>query len=110
MPQRGECLVLSRRRARELTDVFAGQARRDLTQIKRATVAPGKEAAGDAAVGPAGVFVIESRLEKFFGGEGGVGSLTQDDDRRSRAPAAVLTCRTGGITTSSLDAALSAIY
>jgi hypothetical protein len=78
MPQRGERLVPSRRRAGKLSDIFAGKTGRDLPQLKVAIVTPGKEAAGDAAIGPAGVFVVESSLEKFLGGEGCVGSLTQD--------------------------------
>ena len=81
VPQRGERLVPGGRRARELTDVLAGEARRDLAQLESAVVAPGEEAAGDAAVGPAGVFVAEGGLEEFLGGEGGVGGLPQDDDR-----------------------------
>jgi hypothetical protein len=84
MPQRSQRLVPGRCRAGEPTDVFAGQARRDLAQLKPSMVAPGEEAAGDAAIGAAGVFVAERGLEEFLGGEGGVGGLAQDDDRGGR--------------------------
>lgn len=67
MPQRGDRLVLGRRRAGELTDVFAGEARCNLSQLKPAMVAPSEKAAGDATIGPAGVFVAEGGLETFLG-------------------------------------------
>ena len=68
----------------ELGYVFAGEARRDLAQLKPALVAPGEEAAGDAAVGAAGVFVTEGGLEEFLSAEGGVRGLAQDNDRGGR--------------------------
>ena len=47
-------------------------------------VAPGEEAASNAAIGPPGVLVVECRLEEFLGGEARVRGLPQDDYRRGR--------------------------
>ena len=52
MPERGERLIPGGRRARELGDVFAGVAGHDLPKLQAAMVAPGEQAAGEAAVGP----------------------------------------------------------
>jgi hypothetical protein len=109
MPQGGECLVLSRRRAGEPINVFTGETRRDLAQLKTALVAPGQEAAGNSAISPAGVFVIESRLEEFLSCERGIWGGWRRTMTAAAGIGSSVGAPAGAITTSSLDSALSAI-
>ena len=61
--------------------VVAQALARPQARLESSMVTPGEEAAGDAALSTPGVFVAERGLEEFLGGEGGAGSLPQDDDR-----------------------------
>lgn len=84
VPQSRERLIFGGRGTFELADVFAGQARRDVAQLKLAIVAPVQEPADDPAVSAPRVFIADAGLEEFLGGEEGVRGPVRDRDRHTR--------------------------
>ena len=79
--QGGQGLVLGRAVAGELVDEAAGQAGRDLGEIKASILAPGEEAPHDAGIGAAGVGIGDPGGEELIGGEEGLGAGALEDSR-----------------------------
>ena len=80
VPQRGERLVCAEPARR----LMYSPARPGVTWRSSSARSSHQLTAGDATVSAAGVLVTERGLEEFLGGEGGVGGLPQDDERRGR--------------------------
>ena len=81
MPQGGQGLVLGRAVAGELVDEAAGQARRDLGELKALILTPVEEAPHDAGIGAAGVGIGDPGGEELIGGKQGLGAGALEDSR-----------------------------
>jgi len=84
MPECRERLVFGRRGTLDLADVFAGDARRDLTKSQFAVTAPDQKAADNSTVRTPGVLVADTGPEEFVGGKCGVRGPLQDGDGHAR--------------------------
>ena len=86
MPEGGQGLVFGRAVAGELVDEAAGQARRDLGEIKALILAPGEEAPHHTRIGAAGVRIGDPGGEELIGGKQGIaaGALEDSRDRSGR--------------------------
>ena len=81
IPQGRERLIFGGRGAFELADIFAGQARRDVAQLKLRSLRTSPEPPDDPAVSAPGVFVADAGLEKFLGSKSGVAARAGDGRR-----------------------------
>ena len=86
MPEGSQGLVLGGTVAGEVVNEAAGQARRDLGELKALILTPGEEAPHHTRIGAAGVRVRDPCSEELIGGKEGIGAgaLEHGRDRSGR--------------------------